>query len=85
MASSIVEVESKMAPTGEVTLRGGSTSRRIDGTVREEDRSSRRTISVLGRFAAALTAHLRVPPRAHPRVHPWRSEPLLRQQPSEAL
>jgi hypothetical protein len=29
MASNIVEVESKIAPTGDVTRQGGSTSRRI--------------------------------------------------------
>jgi hypothetical protein len=57
IASSIVEVESKIAPRGEVSRRGGSTSRRIGGCEDGQDirGGSRCTSCPLGRFVAALT------------------------------
>jgi len=77
MASSIVEVESKIAPAGDVTRRGDSTSRRIgDGEGGQDIRGgSRCTLDPLGRFAAALTTRRSRLPRRYPVRSSSRNEP----------
>jgi hypothetical protein len=61
MASSIVEVDSRIAPAGEAMRRGGSTSRRIGEGDQDVTGRLRGTLDPLGRFPAALTCRRGAP------------------------